>query len=250
MFVTSANTYNDGQWHYGVVTYDGTSTVRLYVDGVQIATKSTTGTPDNTGNLPVRVGANYLTPDRFFIGNVDEVRVWNKALSATEVANAYGGTFASGQVLYLPFSSSATSQKLATAENEIDLTNQTTPLQNFTNITSPSDRNVNNLVPDLPHVPNNTKTLENKVINDANDQKNNNLVPDLPHVPNNTKTLENKVINDANDQKNNRDATINHNNTSLSIPPLYRRKARRLNQRIFLLMPMQERTRSLLKDQK
>ena len=103
MFVTSANTYNDGQWHYGVVTYDGTSTVRLYVDGVQIATKSTTGTPDNSGDLPVRVGANYLTPDRFFIGNVDEVRVWNKALSATEVANAYGGTFASGQVLYLPF---------------------------------------------------------------------------------------------------------------------------------------------------
>ena len=39
-YVTSVNTYNDGQWHYAVVTNDG-STVRLYIDGVQVATKST-----------------------------------------------------------------------------------------------------------------------------------------------------------------------------------------------------------------
>jgi hypothetical protein len=41
----------------------------------------------------------------FFIGNVDEVRIWNRALSASEVANAYNnGLFDTiGQVLYLPF---------------------------------------------------------------------------------------------------------------------------------------------------
>ena len=39
-FVTSLNSYNDNQWHYAVVTYDG-STVILYVDGTQVATKST-----------------------------------------------------------------------------------------------------------------------------------------------------------------------------------------------------------------
>ena len=203
MFSTSANTYSDGQWHYGVVTYDG-STVRLYVDGAQVATKSTTGTPDNSGTQPVRVGANFLTQDRFFIGNVDEVRVWNRALSSSEVANAFDGTFnTSGQVLFLPFSSSATSLKLSA--NEINSTNQTGSLQNFTNkqnITSPSGRSSsNNLVPVLPPVPNNTKTFENKVISGANDQKSNNLVPVLPPVPNNTKTFENKVISGANDQK-------------------------------------------------
>jgi hypothetical protein len=34
-FITSANAYNDGQWHYTVVTNDG-SNLRLYIDGTLI----------------------------------------------------------------------------------------------------------------------------------------------------------------------------------------------------------------------
>jgi hypothetical protein len=107
---TSTRTYNDGQWHYAVMTYDGT-TLRLYIDGVQVASKSTGGAvPDNTGTQPVRVGANSRAADRFFTGNVDEVRVWNRALTSTEVSNAYNsGTFdTNGQVLYLPFGTTTT----------------------------------------------------------------------------------------------------------------------------------------------
>ncbi len=107
-FVNSPNTYNDNQWHYTVVTYDG-STIRLYVDSVQVASKSTGGaTPETSGTKPVRVAANSrLTPptSNFFIGNVDEVRIWNHALSSSEVTGAFGGTFnTAGQVLHLPFS--------------------------------------------------------------------------------------------------------------------------------------------------
>ena len=48
-FATSPASYNDGKWHYAVVTYGG-STVRLYVDGVQVSHLSTaSATPDNTG---------------------------------------------------------------------------------------------------------------------------------------------------------------------------------------------------------
>jgi hypothetical protein len=115
-FITSPNKYNDGQWHYAVGTYDGT-TLRLYIDGVQVASKTTGGAvPDNTGTQPVRVGANSRAADRFFTGNVDEVRVWNRALTSTEVSSAYNsGNFddISGQVLYLNFgtsSSTATNQ--------------------------------------------------------------------------------------------------------------------------------------------
>lgn len=54
--ITSVNSYNDGQWHYAVVTNDGI-TLRLYVDGVEVATKALAGaSPENTGNKPVRVG--------------------------------------------------------------------------------------------------------------------------------------------------------------------------------------------------
>ena len=41
-YVTSPLTYNDDQWHYAVVTYDGSAaTLRLYIDGVLVASKST-----------------------------------------------------------------------------------------------------------------------------------------------------------------------------------------------------------------
>ena len=107
---TSTSPYNDGQWHYAVMTYDGT-TLRLYIDGAQVASKSTAGAvPDNTGTQPVRVGANSRSLDRFFTGNVDEVRVWNRVLTSTEVSNAYNsGVFdTNGQVLYLNFETSTT----------------------------------------------------------------------------------------------------------------------------------------------
>ena len=66
---------------------------------------STSATPDNTGTQPVRIGANSLALNGFFTGNVDEVRIWNRALSSTEIGNAYNnGAFStSGQVLYRPF---------------------------------------------------------------------------------------------------------------------------------------------------
>ena len=39
--MTLPNDYIDGQWHHGVVTFDNTNNiVRLFVDGVQIATLS------------------------------------------------------------------------------------------------------------------------------------------------------------------------------------------------------------------
>jgi hypothetical protein len=91
-----------------VVTYDGT-TIRLYLDGIQVATKATGGvSPETSGTKPVRVAANSrVSPptSNFFTGSVDEVRIWNRALSSSEVTGAFGGTFnTAGQVLHLPFS--------------------------------------------------------------------------------------------------------------------------------------------------
>jgi concanavalin A-like lectin/glucanase superfamily protein len=110
-FVTSPSTYSDGKWHYAIVTYDG-ATIRLYIDGVQVITKSTGGaSPDSSGTKPVRIGANsrITPPSNFFTGNIDEVRIWNRAISSSEVTNAIGGTFnTSGQTLFLSFSVSDT----------------------------------------------------------------------------------------------------------------------------------------------
>jgi hypothetical protein len=108
-YITSANTYNDGQWHYVVVTNNG-SNVILYIDNIQVATKATSGaSPETTGTKPVRVGANSrVTPaNNFFTGEVDEVRLWNSALTASQVSTAFSGNFNSlpGSILHLPFGS-------------------------------------------------------------------------------------------------------------------------------------------------
>ncbi|MBD2679207.1 MULTISPECIES: DUF4347 domain-containing protein [Nostoc] len=78
------------RWVHLVGTYDG-SLLRLYVDGVQIGSNPVTGNI-LVDNNPVTIGAaeNYGegTPlgDRFN-GLIDEVRIYNRALSATEVKN-------------------------------------------------------------------------------------------------------------------------------------------------------------------
>ena len=106
-YVTSLNSYNDNQWHYAVVTYGG-STVILYVDGVQVGTKATSGaSPETSGTKPVRVGANsrITPPGNFFTGEVDEVRVWNDDLTTQQITDAFSGSSfnTAEQVIYLPF---------------------------------------------------------------------------------------------------------------------------------------------------
>ena len=83
--VTSILRYNDGKWHYILLSYDGIL-LRLYVDGKQVSTKPTNGViPDTTGDQPLRIGANSLDEDKFFIGEMDEVRVWNRGLTDYEI---------------------------------------------------------------------------------------------------------------------------------------------------------------------
>ena len=105
--VKSTAKYNDGKWHYVLLSYDG-SLLRLDIDGEkQISTtKNTNGAiPDTTGEQPLRIGANSLDESKFFTGNIDEVRVWNRGLTDKEISEIYmNNTFDSkGQIVYLDF---------------------------------------------------------------------------------------------------------------------------------------------------
>ncbi|HTH23031.1 MAG TPA: LamG-like jellyroll fold domain-containing protein, partial [Nitrososphaeraceae archaeon] len=89
-YITPSTNYLDNQWHHAVVTFDNpTNIIRLFVDGLQVGTLSTTSNPDNTGTQPLRIGENSqspLGPDAF-IGQLDEVGVWNRALTIAEVTH-------------------------------------------------------------------------------------------------------------------------------------------------------------------
>ncbi len=83
----------DNQWHHVVGTFDG-ATVRLYVDGVQIG---------NGNSAPTSIAYNLSTTNTFkigaydnisslysFLGDIDEVRIYNRALSLSEVRGNFG----------------------------------------------------------------------------------------------------------------------------------------------------------------
>jgi len=79
----SANPVN--AWTHVAVTYDGT-TLRLYVNGTQVASTAAAGTIESSTN-PLWIGGNSPYGE-YFQGLIDEARVYNRVLSATEVQTA------------------------------------------------------------------------------------------------------------------------------------------------------------------
>ncbi len=69
-------------WTHLASTFDG-SALRLYVNGTQVASKAASGVMPNTAN-PLRIGGNAVWGE-YFSGLIDEVRVYNRALSAVEI---------------------------------------------------------------------------------------------------------------------------------------------------------------------
>jgi glucose/arabinose dehydrogenase/chitodextrinase len=71
------------QWTHVAGTYDGAQ-LRLYVNGVQVASQARTGSLE-VNAFPLRIGGNTYSTE-FFPGRIDEVRIYNRALSAAEIA--------------------------------------------------------------------------------------------------------------------------------------------------------------------
>jgi hypothetical protein len=77
--------YNDGSWHHAALVVDSAGG-RLYVDGAQKATRAWTGTPGAPSTAQeIRLG-NY---GAYLPGAVDELLVYNRALTAAEVLQIY-----------------------------------------------------------------------------------------------------------------------------------------------------------------
>ena len=77
-------------WHHTVLVFDGVSTsapssYKLYLDGIEIDTMDTAtlATPANISSI------GWITGSQWFPGKLDDVRVYNRALSATEIWNLY-----------------------------------------------------------------------------------------------------------------------------------------------------------------
>lgn len=69
-------------WTHMATTYDG-ATLRLFVNGVQRASRATTGNM-YTSTGPLKFGGNAMWGE-YFAGQLDEIRVYNRALTASEI---------------------------------------------------------------------------------------------------------------------------------------------------------------------
>jgi len=85
-YVTGLANINDNEWHHVAGVYDG-SKLYLYVDGGVDASKSASGSL-NVSASDVYIGG---SPSASFNGFVDDVRIYDRALSADEVEALYYG---------------------------------------------------------------------------------------------------------------------------------------------------------------
>lgn len=85
---TSVRKYNDGEWHHFVGVLEKGVAVRGYIDGVTYGSN-----PDITGVIAdngLNIGIGYRTGStKYFLGLIDEPRIWSRALTANEIQNLY-----------------------------------------------------------------------------------------------------------------------------------------------------------------
>jgi hypothetical protein len=78
----------DGNFHHIAGTWDG-SLIQLYVDGVPQGSVPLTTPANNTRAVNIGFAWGGGSPQRFFRGIVDELEIFNRALSAKEIAAIY-----------------------------------------------------------------------------------------------------------------------------------------------------------------
>ncbi len=86
-YIIGTTNIADGQWHHVASVLNGNSVnnITLYVDGVQEVISSSQNISINTANSnDVSIG--HGLNNTYFNGNIDNVRVWSAALSASTIA--------------------------------------------------------------------------------------------------------------------------------------------------------------------
>jgi len=80
------------QWHHVAGTSDGQQ-VKLYIDGEFIGSSGSAAPINKVNDEPLTIGCGYANNSRasFFSGDIDEVAIFNKALSQEEIKGLMSG---------------------------------------------------------------------------------------------------------------------------------------------------------------
>jgi len=88
-YLNPSKSIGDGNWHHVVAKRTGLTSAELYIDGEFIGSRAdlpsiSSDTPD-----PLSIGRLSLEYGRYFNGIIDEVRIYDRALSAEEIKAHY-----------------------------------------------------------------------------------------------------------------------------------------------------------------
>jgi hypothetical protein len=85
----TSHNMNDSTWHFVVLTWSGT-TLTLYRDGSNVGSSSASAA--NAGGGTGSIGVNGTGGNStYFPGDIDEVGIWSRALTTTEISDLYNG---------------------------------------------------------------------------------------------------------------------------------------------------------------
>jgi len=79
----------DGRWHHLLGTYDTNIGGKIYVDGVLEGSSSVTGQLTTAAGIQTYIGNGLGVANPFFNGSIDDVRVYNRALTGDEIKRLY-----------------------------------------------------------------------------------------------------------------------------------------------------------------
>ncbi|MFA4817187.1 MAG: LamG-like jellyroll fold domain-containing protein [Parcubacteria group bacterium] len=88
--VTSLAAVGDNTWHHAMCVYDKQN-LKVYVDGIESGLIAGANNIYYYGSVGVRLGFHYES-GTYFNGFLDDMRIYNLALGASEVAALYGGS--------------------------------------------------------------------------------------------------------------------------------------------------------------
>ncbi|MFF9804332.1 exo-alpha-sialidase [Streptomyces coeruleorubidus] len=98
--VWTAGAHNDGRWHHLVLRRGG-GQLTLFLDGTPISTPDVPGSVSRNSPFGVHIGQR-MDSRAFLTGAIDDVRVWNRALTDREVVAGTMSAAGRGTVLWLP----------------------------------------------------------------------------------------------------------------------------------------------------
>ncbi len=97
--ITTSDSYNDGNWHHVVAIYLpnslGSGNFKIYVDGEEKATSSTSLAMGNSSNALI-FGKKFDVSAEYD-GSIDQVRIFNTVLTPSQITELYNEVGCSGQ---------------------------------------------------------------------------------------------------------------------------------------------------------